>query len=123
MADDQNYDSRDEARMAELAIAAEKYKPFVLEVFETHGQQSVSVLIMLAANMMSCYRKDDASAGPAELTGESIALTFDLATLVVSAGPSVLTAFLYALGAEVSKVQTMLELAHQVDSIKHKVEP
>ncbi len=116
MADDLPYDSHYEARTAELAIAANEYKDFALEVFERHGQQIVPVLVMLAANATSCAcDKDGHSVAKSdELPDAVVKQAFVIAKGIAEAGPAVLSAFLYALGAELSDQIRMSTLARQV---------
>ena len=108
----------EEQRLVDLALTANRYQYMACEIFETHHDQTVPILIMMCGNAMVSMqtRQGRPLADNMRVSPEETADLFWLAEDVVARGPSSAMIFLYALGASMGNQIKEAQLAQQADS-------
>lgn len=122
MSEDENMpkpESLSEMRMADLAVAANEYEPFIYQAFDKHGPQFVPMLIMTVGNALTMVRSANGAklADPESIADERVTELFTLARAIARFDAAELTAFFYALGSEISEQVRAARLAKQIDEI------
>lgn len=97
--------SADEQRMVDLALAANAYESLAHEIFARHKTQTIPILLMLAANTLSCVTHGDGKklVVADEVTEADVRQAYDDAQDVIDKGPAYLMTFLYSLGGHAAK--------------------
>jgi hypothetical protein len=97
--------SADEQRMVDLALAANAYESLAHEIFAKHKVQTIPILLMLAANTLSCVTHGDGRPMVVsdEVTEADVRQAYDDSLDVIDKGPAYLMTFLYSLGGHAAK--------------------
>lgn len=116
-------ESPDEQRMVDLAEAAAAFEPVAQAIFSQHKTQAIPILLMLSANTLHCVQHGNGKplADSSTVSDEDVVMAFQEARAIVVRGPAYLLAFIYALGAAVSKQiiqdNLMLEVSAMADEV------